>query len=218
MKKFSLETIDIPIKHLKPAPWNTNVMDDKMVSRLKESIKRYGLLSNLVVRSLINGDYEVIGGNWRLKVLSEMGIETIPCAVVDIDDTQARLLSLALNRIEGEDDLGLKAELLKKVLEEVSQEEVLDLLPETVQSLQALASIGQVEMADYLQNWQQAQSARLHHAQFQLTKDQSNVVEEALKIMLPKINRSEADSPNMRGAALHFICKSYINQEDTDHG
>ncbi len=218
MKKLKMETIDILIKHLQPAPWNANVMDDKMVSRLKESIRRYGLLSNLVVRSLINGDYEVIGGNWRLKVLSEMGIETIPCAVIDIDDTQARLLSLALNRIEGEDDLGLKAEALKKVLQEISQEEVLEILPETAQSLQSLASIGQIEMATYLQNWQQAQSARLHHAQFQLTQSQSEVVEEALKSVLPKIDRSEANSPNMRGTALHHICESYINREVPHHG
>ncbi len=213
-----MTTIDIPLKKLKPAPWNSNVMDDKMISRLKKSIKRYGLLENLVVRPLADEDYEVVGGNWRLKVLSDMEIETIPCAVVDIDDTQARLLSLALNRIEGEDDLGLKAELLKKVLEEVSQEEVLDLLPETVQSLQALASIGQAEMAVYLQNWQQAQSARLHHTQFQLTQSQSEIVEEALKNMLPKIDRAEADSPNMRGTALHLICKYYIDKEITHHG
>ncbi|NQT72450.1 MAG: ParB N-terminal domain-containing protein [Chloroflexi bacterium] len=210
--------IDIPIKNLKPAPWNSNVMDDRMIDRLKESIMRYGCLTNLVVRPLIDRDYEVIGGNWRLKVLSEMGIDTIPCAVVGIDDAQARLLSLALNRIEGEDDLGLKAEALKKVLEDISQEDVLELLPETAQSLQALASIGQVEMATYLQNWQQAQSARLHHAQFQLTKAQSEVVEEALKSVLPKIDKSEADSPNMRGTALYFICKSFIDKEVTHHG
>lgn len=213
-----MTTIDIPIMNLKPAPWNSNVMDDKMSSRLKESIGCYGLLSNLVVRPLTDDDYEVIAGNWRLQALSEMGVETIPCAVVDISDAQARLLSLALNRIEGEDDLGLKAEALKKILEEVSQEDVLEMLPETVESLQSLASIGQLEMANYLQNWEQAQSARLHHAQFQLTKAQSNVVEEALNRALPKIDRSEADSPNRRGTALYFICKSYINEEVIHHG
>ena len=217
MKKLKMETIDIPIKRLKPAPWNSNVMDDKMISRLKESIRRYGLLSNLVVRPLTDSDYEVIGGNWRLKVLSEMGIDTIPCVVVDINDAQARLLSLALNRIEGDDDLGLKAEALKKALEEISQEDVMELLPETAQSLQSLASLGQLEMATYLQNWQQAQSARLHHAQFQLTQAQSEVVEDALKSVLPTIDKSQADSPNMRGTALYFICKSFIGKEVT-HG
>ncbi len=213
-----MTTIDIPLKKLKPAPWNSNVMDDKMISRLKESIRRYGLLENLVVRPLPNGDYEVIGGNWRLKVLSELEIETISCAVAEVDDAQARLLSLALNRIEGEDDLGLKADLMKKALEEVSQEEILELLPETAQSLQALAAIGQVDMAAYLQNWQQAQSARLHHAQFQLTQAQSEIVEEALINVLPTIDKSQTDSPNMRGTALHLICKYYIDKEITHHG
>ncbi|MFC2027126.1 ParB/RepB/Spo0J family partition protein [Chloroflexota bacterium] len=218
MNKLKTKTINIPIKNLKPAPWNSNVMNDRMIDRLKESIMRYGCLTNLVVRPLTNEDYEIIGGNWRGKVLSEMGIETIPCAVVNINDAQARLLSLALNRIEGEDDLGLKAEALKKVLEDISQEDVLELLPETAQSLQSLASLGQLDMAGYLQNWQNAQSARLHHAQFQLTKDQSNVIEEALKSVLLTIDKSKAGSPNIRGTALYLICKSYIDKELNHHG
>lgn len=216
MNKLQKEIIDIPIKQLKPAPWNTNVMNDRMRRRLKESINRYGYLGNLVVRPLSDGDYEVVGGNWRLKVLLEMEVETIPCTIVNVDEAHARLLSLALNRIEGEDDLGLKAKALKIALEEISQERVLELLPETVQSLSALATMDQADMASYLQNWQQAQSARLHHAQFQLTKDQSDVVDEALKNVLPKIDKSEIDSPNIRGTALFLICKFYIEKEITN--
>lgn len=88
---------------------------------------------------------------------------------MDLNDARARLLAQAFNRIQGEDDLGLRAELIRQVLEALPQEDVLSLLPETAESLAALSSLGQEGMADHLQNWQRAQLARLKHLQFQLT-------------------------------------------------
>ena len=128
--------------------------------------------------------------------------------VVEADDVNARLLSQALNRIQGEDDLGLKADLLREVLETLLQEEVFRLLPETAESLKTLVSLGQGDMASYLQTWQMAQEARLKHLQFQLTPSQLAVVEEALSRLLPQAKRSQGKSPNARGTALFLLFKT----------
>jgi ParB family chromosome partitioning protein len=133
--------------------------------------------------------------------------------VVEADDANARLLAQALNHIQGQDDLGLQAELIKEVLQSLPQEAVLSLLPETAQSLQALASLGQETMAHYLKNWQQAQSARLKHLQFQLTPIQLEVVEEALTQALPQAKAEQGDSPNARGTALYLLCQAYLEQQ-----
>lgn len=58
-----MEVSDIPIRQLVEATWNPNHMDNDMVSRLKVSLDRYGLIENLVVRALDEGVYEVISGN-----------------------------------------------------------------------------------------------------------------------------------------------------------
>ena len=50
--------------------------------------------------------------------------------------------------------LGLRAELVREVLERLPLEEVLSVLPETSESLQALSSLGQEDMAEYLVKWQ----------------------------------------------------------------
>jgi ParB family chromosome partitioning protein len=208
-----MKVIEVTIDQIHSVHWNPNQMDGTMRSRLRRSIQRFGLAAPLVVRPVGDKQFETIGGAQRLAVLRELGINPVPCVVVNADDANARLLSQALNRIQGHDDLGLQAELIREVLRSLPQEEVLQLLPETAQSLQAFASLGQEAMADYLKNWQQAQSARLKHLQFQLTPIQLEVVEEALTQILPQAKEEQGDSPNARGTALYLLCKTYLEHK-----
>ena len=208
-----MRTTNLPLHQLQEAAWNANRMDDIALGRLMRSIIRFGLVQNLVVRPLGKGSYEVLSGNQRLKVLKELDYSNAPCVVVEIAEAQVRLLAQALNRIQGEDDLGLKAELVRDILESLSKEEVLALLPETAESLQALSSLGQESMADYLQNWQLAQTARLKHLQIQLTPAQLEVVEEALSAFLGQAKETRGESPNTRGTALFLLCQEYLKEK-----
>jgi len=183
-----------------------------MLARLRESVRRYGLVENLVVRRVCDDRYEVLSGNQRLGLLKEMRLLPAPCVVVDLDDSHARLLAQALNHIHGEDDLGLRAELLRKVMETVTGKEIAAILPETVGSLKAIALMGQETIAAYLQNWQQARAVRLKHLQFQLTPSQLEVVEKALELQMKRAYQEKGDSPNIRGTALYLLCKKYIEE------
>jgi ParB family transcriptional regulator, chromosome partitioning protein len=208
-----MKVIDVPINQIHAGVWNPNQMDEVMHSRLRRSIQRFGLVVPLVIRPTGHASYETIGGAQRLAMLRELGIDPVPCVVANVDDANARLLAQALNRIQGQDDLGLQAELIREVLHSFPQEEVLQLLPETAQSLQALSALGQETMADYLKNWQQAQGARLKHLQFQLTPIQLEVVEETLTQILPQAKEEPGDSPNARGTALYLLCQVYLEQQ-----
>ena len=143
-----MNLIDLPLDSIHPPESNPNEMNSDMMAKLRRSIKRFGLVVPLVVRQIVEQDYETIGGAQRLAVARELGLTTLPCVVVQANDAEARLLSQALNRIAGEDNLGLRAQLLKKVLENVPQSEVLALLPETPSSLEELSSLGQQVVAD----------------------------------------------------------------------
>ena len=61
----------LPIDQLRVAPWNPNYMEPKLMEKLKNSVKRFGLVALLVVRPLVDGRYEVLSGNQRLEVLRE---------------------------------------------------------------------------------------------------------------------------------------------------
>ena len=208
-----MKLVEIPLEQLHGAPWNANHMDDGMMDHLRESVRRYGLVENLVVRPLGPGSYEVLSGNQRLRLLRELGISTVPCFAVAVDDANARLLAQALNRVRGQDDLGLKAELVREVLKSIPETEVMALLPESAGGLRSLASLGQETMAAGLQSWQRAREARLRNLLFKLTPAQLETVEKALSRMLSAARQDPRRSPNARGTALYLVCESFLKRD-----
>ena len=211
-----MKTIDIKLTELRPAPWNPNQMDERMMERLRESISRYGLVEPLVVRPLDDSLYEVLSGNQRLRVLQSMDLKSVPCVAVELDDTRAMLLAQALNGLRGEDDLALKGALLKEILSGVSEDEVLSLLPETTESLKSLSMINEMDFAENLKVWENAQVARLRHMQLQFTDKQLETVEEAVSLMINKAKEDGFDNPNIRGNAVFLLCKFYLERRETE--
>ena len=73
-----MEIIVLPIEVLVEADWNANQTDDAVMACLRTSLKQYGLVQNLVVRPLADR-YEVLGGNQRLKLFRDMGVNSALC-------------------------------------------------------------------------------------------------------------------------------------------
>jgi len=210
-----MNVVHLPLDQLTEAPWNPNHMDRAMMDRLRESISRYGLVAPLVVRP-VSDSYEVLSGNQRLKVLQGMGFRHVPCVAVDVNDAEARLLAQAMNDLHGDDDLGVKGDLLKVVLETVPESRVLSLLPETAGSLRALATLSKTDMAEHLMAWQKAQAARLTHMQVQLTSKQMETVEEAISLIMPQVMALVSGNPNRRGTAVYLLCRFYLDRRQPE--
>ncbi len=205
-----MEIRNIPLEQLREAPWNPNDADEATLRRLAASIGRFGAVLPLVVRPIEDG-YEVIGGNQRLRIYLQQGIDTVSCVTINVDGAQARLLAQALNAIHGQDDLNRKASLVKQILSELPEEDVLAILPETASSLQALASLGQQtagSMAAALSAWEKAKAVKLERVSFALDGDQIDIVKEAIEEALSGIDN---EGPNRRGAALSFICEEWLD-------
>lgn len=88
----------IAINKLIPATYNPRKdlkPNDPEYQKIKKSILEFGFVSPLVV----NKDMTVIGGHQRLKVLQELGFESVECIIVDLDKTKEKALNVALNKI-----------------------------------------------------------------------------------------------------------------------
>ena len=102
----------LPVSELKPAAYNPRKKlkpGDKEYQKIKASIEEFGFADPLVV----NADMTIIGGHQRLSVAMDLGITEVPCAVVDVDKDREKALNLALNKITGQWDEQLLADLLK---------------------------------------------------------------------------------------------------------
>ena len=67
------------------------VVDNEEMDQLVWSILTQGLLTPLVVRTLDNGEYEVISGHRRLHACKKAGIETVPALIYAIDRDAAAI-------------------------------------------------------------------------------------------------------------------------------
>lgn len=67
------------------------------VEDLTASIRVNGLLQNLTVRPLDDGTFEVIAGSRRLKACRELGLQKIPCTIIEADDATAYTLATTEN-------------------------------------------------------------------------------------------------------------------------
>lgn len=114
MKTAELKVL--PISVLKPAEYNPRKKlkpGDKEYKKIKDSIEEFGFADPLVV----NADMTIIGGHQRLNVAIDIGYTEVPCAVVDVDKTREKALNIALNKITGEWDEQMLADLLTDLKE-----------------------------------------------------------------------------------------------------
>ena len=92
MENKSMQVENLPVIKLHPFEGHPfQVKDNEEMEHLAESIKEQGILTPLVVRSLPNGEYEVISGHRRLHACKKTGVNTVPAFVCSMDRDKAAI-------------------------------------------------------------------------------------------------------------------------------
>jgi len=105
--KENLSVVYVPLASLRNPERNPRKWTKEATEQLKESIKKYGVVDPLVVNSAPERNGIVVGGNFRMKALKEMGFVEVPVVYVNIPDPKKEEeLIIRLNRNE-EDILAL---------------------------------------------------------------------------------------------------------------
>lgn len=133
-----MKIMNSKISDLKFAPYNPRKIDTFTAERLKTSIQKFGVVDPLIVNKKTK---HVVGGNQRLKVLKEMGVEEVPTVFVDLSLDAEKALNLALNKISGDWDY----DKLKPIFDSIEGE------------MRDLTGFGADEIAIILQNVEEAQ-------------------------------------------------------------
>ena len=129
MQTQNLHITYVPITNLNPAAYNPRTWDEIAKTQLKESITRFGVVDPLIVNNAESRKNIVIGGHFRLEVLTELGHTEVPVVYLNIPDIEKeKELNIRLNRNQGEFDTDLLAEFDEAFLKDIgfSSEELDD--------------------------------------------------------------------------------------------
>jgi ParB-like chromosome segregation protein Spo0J len=120
----------IPISDLKPYAFGTTYLVRSDFRSLTDSVRRFGVLHPMIVRK---NTMEVIDGKYRLSVLHADGAETAPCVVLDLDEADAMVLHVQVNRYRAEVITKDLSKLIRRIMRtrKYSQEELMALFSTT---------------------------------------------------------------------------------------
>ena len=158
----------IPLSQLFAHPHNANVMPEALLAKLAAHIRATGRYPPLIVRRMGASDdrqnpigpdrpidvgdqqqaadarYQILDGHHRALALRHLGHAHARCEVWEnVDDQQADMLLLTLNRLQGEDDPFKRGELIARLSLAAPLAELARLLPdppERIERLKALAA------------------------------------------------------------------------------
>lgn len=94
MRPIVVERMDIRLDLIKPSPYQPRLSFDLDV--LKASVQRDGILVALTVRKK-GGAFELVDGERRWRAAKELGLATVPCDIISIDDDTARQMVWKVN-------------------------------------------------------------------------------------------------------------------------
>ena len=126
---MNLEVSLLKINKVEPNPWNPNVQNEQQFNAEIESISNNGFLAPILVRA-IDDHYQIIDGEHRLKALKEIiekkiegkrnvpdlvKLGQIPAIVIDVDDANAKKLTIIMNETRGRADFAKLGALLAEI-------------------------------------------------------------------------------------------------------
>ncbi len=105
MSSLDGKFMEINVDEIQPNPWNPNQMNDEMFNRLADEIEEVGFINPIQVVPMDDGSYRIIGGEHRWRVGKVLGLEEIPCIVLDgprwKEEDLQKFVTTRLNAISG---------------------------------------------------------------------------------------------------------------------
>ena len=74
------------------------IFADEAILKLADSIRQYGIIQPLCVRK-IGENYELVSGERRLRAAKELGLSTVPCVILEVDEAKSAEISIIENLI-----------------------------------------------------------------------------------------------------------------------
>ncbi len=127
MKKEELKVHDWDIHQIYPNSWNPNMTSKRVDEAIRESIGTYGMVDPITCRRHpeLDGALQIIDGEHRLEACKEMGFKTVPVVILDINDANAKKLTIIANETRGRAEKVSLSQLVAEIAEELDAHELM---------------------------------------------------------------------------------------------
>lgn len=135
MNQAELKVEWVNVSELKPAEYNPRVWTKEARKGLTESLEAFGFVQPLVVNSAPERKGVLIGGNFKLDIAKQKGMEKVPVVWVNLPDiNQEKELNIRLNKNQGDFDLNMLASFNEEMLKNIgfSEAEMKDIFDEPI--------------------------------------------------------------------------------------
>jgi hypothetical protein len=133
------------IDSIKPNPWNPNVQSEFIFEREISSIKQFGMVQPILVRSN-GGAYEIIDGEHRWRACKKEGFTEIPVNDLgEMDDVTAQQLTILLNEIRGKSDSAKLSDLLACIESQIGRVALEAVMPFSQSELDSLLNNANID-------------------------------------------------------------------------
>jgi ParB/RepB/Spo0J family partition protein len=97
---------------LAPNPWNPNRQNEHEFTMLCNSMAEHGFTQPIMVFDF-QDHLTIVDGEHRWRAAMQLGITPIPYVKMPMDEKQARIATLGMNRARGSEDIELATEVLR---------------------------------------------------------------------------------------------------------
>lgn len=198
----------ISINQIKENNWNPNEIDEFEFSILVKNIKdkKIGYTQPIEVRAISKDRYQVVDGAHRLRACKEAGLTEVECVISDYDDTQAKLQTLAKNKLRGTINIVKAANLIAELNKDITLDDIggavgfkKEELEDSIKLLQIPPNF-EIGLQELVKKEELEAPMSL---QFVVTKEQAEIIEQAVELVC---NQEQTK----RGRALELICADFL--------
>jgi ParB-like chromosome segregation protein Spo0J len=151
--------------------------------------------------------YQILGGYHRWKIATDLGYETVPCAVVELDDRRAKILSVNLNEMKGQSVSSLLSELVHDLSQELTLEDLETQLPYSEAELKDTLEL--MKIPDGLEAYLDEEVAKAERERPHIL---SFVVEDVETVEQAIEKASQRAGGLTRGKALVEVARTYLGE------
>lgn len=124
-----LDVFIVPVDALEPNPWNPNEMDEATFQAEVASIQEFGFIVPVIARSVGKKRWQIIDGFHRWKAGKSLGYTELPIVQIDVDDDEAKELTIILNETRGRANPEKLAVLVRDLATRRERSRLDDILP-----------------------------------------------------------------------------------------